>query len=81
MQHTLDCLRPVPCVSNVTSFDGLSILDFPLVSLTFFFILVVSTKSSHWTHKTQDEDNPGKLVTLDTQDTGEIYKKYIRGHL
>ena len=23
-----------------------------------------------WVHKTQDEDNPEKLVTLGTQDTG-----------
>jgi hypothetical protein len=24
----------------------------------------------HWVHKTQDADNPEKLVTLGTQDTG-----------
>ena len=24
----------------------------------------------HWVHKTQDEDNPEKLATLGTQDTG-----------
>jgi hypothetical protein len=29
----------------------------------------------HWVHKTQDEDNPGKLATLGTQDTGRKKKK------
>jgi hypothetical protein len=32
-------------------------------------------KTQHWTHRTQDEDNPETVATLDTQNTGRRQPK------
>jgi hypothetical protein len=64
------CLRPVSCVPNVASVSGLSILDCPL------FCLSSSCVDEDKQNKGQSSiDNPEKLATLGTQDTGRRQTK------
>jgi hypothetical protein len=71
------CLHPLSCVPNVVSFSGLSILDFPSVTGNIWY-----TRHRMKTRKTKGKsrmDNPEKLETFGTQDTGRRQSK-LRGN-
>jgi hypothetical protein len=72
LRYSLTCICPVSCVLYVASFSGLS-----------FFITPSELQINvrEYRRGNEKKDNPEKLATLGTQDTGEINaREYRRGN-